>query len=117
MMLLDPNPDGSDPDEVGGDPNSKVYEIVEVIDKNNLRIRPPAEADGSATYSVGRRSYFKMRVANADFLFVDTRSYRMMHDTADRRKQGRTMLGETQKAWLKSEMKASDADFSSSSRR
>ena len=110
-MLLDPNPDGSDPDEVGGDPNSKVYEIVEVIDKTQLRIRPPAEADGEATYSVGRRSYFRMRAANADFLFVDTRSYRMMHDTADREKHGRTMLGETQKAWLKSEMQASDADF------
>jgi len=35
----------------------------------------------------------------------------MMHDTADRGKVGRTMLGETQKAWLKSEMAASDADF------
>lgn len=110
-MLLDPNPDGSDPDEVGGDPNSKVYKIVEVVDKNRLRISPPAEANGTATYSVGRRSYFKMRVANADFFFVDTRSYRMMHDTADREKLGRTMLGETQKAWLKSEMSASDADF------
>ena len=110
-MLLDPNPDGSDPDEVGGDPNSNVYEIVEVIDKTKLRIRPSAEADGEATYSVGRRSYFRMRAANADFLFVDTRSYRMMHDTTDREKHGRTMLGETQKAWIKSEMKASDADF------
>ena len=111
MMLLDPNPDGSDPDEVGGDPNSKVYKIVEVVDKNTLRVSPPADADGSATYSVARRSYFKMRVANSDFFFVDTRSYRMMHDTADRGKVGRTMLGETQKAWLKSEMAASDADF------
>ena len=111
MMLLDPNPDGSDPDEVGGDPNSKVYKIVEVVDKNTLRVSPPADADGSATYSVARRSYFKMRVANSDFFFVDTRSYRMMHDTTDRGKVGRTMLGETQKAWLKSEMAASDADF------
>jgi len=111
MMLLDPNSDGSDPDEVGGDPNSKVYKIVEVVDKNTLRLSPPADADGSATYSVARRSYFKMRVANSDFFFVDTRSYRMMHDTADRGKVGRTMLGETQKAWLKSEMAASDADF------
>ncbi len=111
MMLLDPNTDGSDPDEVGGDANSKVYEIVEVVDKNTLRVNPPADANGSTTYSVGRRSYFKMSVANSDFFFVDTRSYRMMHDTADRGKVGRTMLGETQKAWLKSEMAASDADF------
>ncbi len=111
MMILPPNADGSDPDEVGGDPNSKVYEIVEVLDANRLRIHPAAVADGNPTYSVGRRSYFKMRVSNSEFFFLDTRSYRQMHDTNDRELQGRTMLGETQKAWLKKSMQASDADF------
>ena len=110
-MLLDPNPDGSDPDDEGGDPNSKVYEVVEVLDANRLRIRPAAVADGDPVYSIGRRSYFSKRVSNAEFLYLDTRSYRMMHDTNDRGKIGRTMLGETQKAWVKKTMQESDADF------
>lgn len=110
-MLLEPNADGSDPDEEGGDINSKVYEVVEVLDANRLRIRPPAVADGTQTYSVGRRSYFSARVSNAEFLYLDTRSYRMMHDTKDRERPGRTMLGETQKAWVKKTMQESDAEF------
>ncbi len=110
-MLLGRNPDGSDPDEQGGDPNSKVYEVVEVLDANQLRIRPAAVANGNPVYSVGRRSYFSTRVSNAEFLYLDTRSYRMMHDTNDRGKIGRTMLGETQKAWVKKTMQESDADF------
>ncbi len=110
-MLLEPNADGSDPDEEGGDVNSKVYEVVEVLDANRLRIRPPAVADGAQTYSVGRRSYFNARVSNAEFLYLDTRSYRMMHDTKDRERRGRTMLGETQKAWVKKTMQESDAEF------
>ena len=110
-MLLDPNPDGSDPDEEGGDPNSKVYEVVEVLDANRLRVRPAAVQDGNPVYSVGRRSYFSTRVSNAEFLYLDTRSYRMMHDTNDREKIGRSMLGETQKAWVKKTMQESDADF------
>ena len=111
MMLLPPNPDGSDADDEGGKPNSKVYEVVEVLDANRLRIRPPAVADGTPAYSIGRRSYFSTRVSNAEFVYLDTRSYRMMHDTRDREREGRTMLGERQKAWVKETMRSSDADF------
>ena len=110
-MLLEPNADGSDPDEEGGDANAKVYEVVKVLDANRLRIRPPAVADGTPTYSVGRRSYFSAKVSNAEFLYLDTRSYRMMHDTNDRERRGRTMLGERQKAWVKQTMQESDAEF------
>ncbi len=110
-MLLDRNPDGSDPDDEGGDANSKVYEVAAVLDANRLRIRPEAVADGEQTYSIGRRSYFSRRVSNAEFIYVDTRSHRMMHDTKDRERVGRTMLGERQKAWVKETMEASDADF------
>ena len=111
VMLLGQNPDGTDADDEGGDPNSKVYEVVEVLDANRLRIRPAAVEDGQQVYSIGRRSYFSKRVSNAEFLYLDTRSYRMMHDTRDREKVGRTMLGEKQKAWVKQTMQASDADF------
>ena len=111
VMLLGQNPDGTDADDEGGDPNSKVYEVVEVLDANRLRIRPAAVEDGQPVYSIGRRSYFSKRVSNAEFLYLDTRSYRMMHDTNDRERVGRTMLGERQKAWVKETMQASDADF------
>ncbi len=111
VMLLERNADGTAADEEGGAPNSKVYEVVEVLDANRLRIRPPAVADGQPVYSIGRRSYFSKRVSNAEFLYLDTRSYRMMHDTSDRGRVGRTMLGEQQKAWVKQTMRASDADF------
>jgi len=110
-MLLGTNPDGTDPDDEGGVPNAKVYEVVEVLDANRLRISPAAVADGQPVYSIGRRSYFSKRVSNAEFLYLDTRSYRMMHDTKDRERVGRTMLGEKQKAWVKQTMQASDADF------
>ena len=111
VMLLGKNPDGTDADDEGGDPNSKVYEVVEVLDANRLRIRPAAVAAGEPVYSIGRRSYFSKRVSNAEFLYLDTRSYRMMHDTRDREKVGRSMLGERQKAWVQQTMQASDADF------
>ena len=99
-------------EDSSGDPNSKVYEIVEVLDDNRLRINPPAVADGKQTYSIGRVSYFKKRVSNVDLYFVDTRSNRQEHDVTNPQNPGRSMLGKRQVAWLKREMKASDADFS-----
>jgi len=99
-------------EDASGDPNSKVYEIVEVLDNNRLRINPPAVADGKQTYSIGRVSYFKKRVSNVDLFFVDTRSNRQEHDVTNPQNPGRSMLGKRQVAWLKREMKASDADFS-----
>ncbi len=98
-------------DTEGGNPNSRVYEVVEVLDPQRLRIRPAATADGTASYSIGRLSYFRQRVSNADFLFLDTRSNRQMHDVTQPRKKGVSMLGQRQKAWLKKEMAASDADL------
>ena len=98
-------------DEVGGDPNAGVYEIVEVLDKTHVKIRPAAKADGKQTYSIGRRSYYKKRVGNIDFFFTDTRTHREMHDTKDPGKKGLSMLGPQQKKWLLDGMKASDADF------
>ncbi len=95
----------------GGDPNAGVYEIVEVLDDNRLRIRPEAKADGSQTYSIGRRSYFKKRVSNVDIFFLDTRTFRQQHDLSDVRNPGRSMIGERQRKWLMDEMRASDATF------
>ncbi|MCI0682504.1 MAG: alkaline phosphatase D family protein [Gemmataceae bacterium] len=98
-------------DEPPGDPNAGVFAITEVLDKHRLRIKPPAYADSVSSYSIGRRNYVKMRVANCDFYLLDTRSHRDMHDLDDRGKKGISILGREQKAWLKQEMKSSDADF------
>ena len=98
-------------DETGGDPNAGVYDIEEVLDPQRLRISPPARADGVAAYSIGRRSYFQMRVSNCDFFFLDTRTHREMHDIKHPDQPGLSMLGTRQKDWLMKAMSGSDAEF------
>jgi phosphodiesterase/alkaline phosphatase D-like protein len=98
-------------DDDSGDPNSRVYEVVEAVNKTTLRIRPTAKADGTASYSIGRRNYGKFRVSNCEFYLLDTRSHRDMHDIRHRDKPGLSMLGPQQHDWLVASMRASDADF------
>lgn len=97
-------------DGVDGDPNANVYEIVEVLDAHRLRVRPAAKADGLASYSIGRHSYFDMRVSNTHFFVLDTRSYRGVSDPTSMNRPDLSMLGAAQKAWLKEGMQKSDAD-------
>ncbi len=98
-------------DEYPGDPNGGVYEIVDVVDDHTLKISPPATADGSAVYSIGRRLYGQFRVSNCHFFLLDTRSHRDVPDFARPERSDRSMLGSKQLAWLKSGIAASDADF------
>ncbi|TWU50503.1 PhoD-like phosphatase [Rubripirellula tenax] len=99
-------------DDDSGEANSYVYDIVEVIDKHNLRLHMPAKVDsGSLSYSIGRRSYGSYRVANCEFYILDTRGDRDMHDISQRDKPGVSMLGKAQHDWLLESMKESDADF------
>jgi phosphodiesterase/alkaline phosphatase D-like protein len=98
-------------DRVGGDPNAGVYEITDVVDRNRLRISPAAKQDGDASYSVGRFNHFRQTIANTEFFYIDTRSHRQMHDLEDPFKQGVSILGAPQKAWLKDAMSESEADF------
>jgi len=98
-------------DGVGGDPNAGVYEIVNVLDATHLRIRPAARQNGTASYSIGRRSYWRMRVANCDFFVTDTRGQRQMHDTRRPDQPGLSMLGPGQRDWLIDGINQSDADF------
>jgi phosphodiesterase/alkaline phosphatase D-like protein len=95
-------------DATGGDPNAGVYRIVENLGIDRLRIQPPAKATGEASYSIGKRSYWKKRISNVDFYFLDTRTYREMHDVNDRNKDV-SMLGAQQREWLEIEMKTSNA--------
>jgi len=94
-----------------GDPNAGVYEIVERLDAHRLRIRPAPPSDGTATYSLGRTSYFDQRVGNAHIFFLDTRGYRGVSDPTHQDRPDLTMLGDRQKAWLKDSMRKSDADI------
>ncbi|MBW3539553.1 MAG: alkaline phosphatase D family protein [Planctomycetes bacterium] len=99
-------------DGQGGVPNAGVYRIVEVLDEHRLKIEPAADADAEAdAYSIGRRSYFRMSIANCDFFVCDTRGQRQMHDVKDPSKPGLSMLGPVQRDWLMEGVKASDADF------
>ena len=98
-------------DKEPGDPNAGVYDIVEVLGPNRLRVHPPFSADGEQSYSIGRRTYSKVRVSNADVVFLDTRSHRDMHDVVDRQGKGLYMLGKQQEDWLIDEMKKSDAEM------
>ena len=61
----------NDLDGVGGLKNAGVYEIVEVLDEHRIKVSPAFKEDGSVPYSIGRRSYFKMSVANCDFFVCD----------------------------------------------
>lgn len=97
-------------DGVGGIPNAGVYRIEKVLSRTKLQVWPAADADGVDSYSIGRRSYFRKRIANCDFFFCDTRGQREMHDTKDPFKDI-SMLGRVQREWLLEGTRNSDADF------
>ena len=98
-------------DGVGGAANAGVYRIAKVLSATRLQIEPSPKEDGIASYSIGRRSYYRSRIANCDFFFTDTRGQRQMHDTRDPGKVGLSMLGSQQREWLMKGMRESDADF------
>lgn len=104
--------DASLNDKVGGHPAAGVYEIVEIIDKNRLKIYPASKADGkNVSFSIGMRNYYQMRVSSCHFFMLDCRGIRQVHDKKNPWKKGVSMIGPKQKAWLKEEMSKSDADF------
>ena len=105
-VILDPEPAPET-----GDPNHGVYEIVEVIDKNRLRIRPPARDKRESMYSIGKRCFGAIRVSNCEFYLLDTRSHRELHDVDQPDKPGLSMIGAKQREWLIGSMRESDADF------
>lgn len=98
-----------DPD--AGNPNAGVYQIEAVLDKHRLRIDPPARYHGQSAYSIGRRNYFKSRISNVEFFFIDTRSLRGLANLDFQKVEGQTMLGVQQKNWLKESMVQSKAAF------
>lgn len=71
-----------------GNPNTAVYRVVKVLDKHRIEIDPPAKADGTGPYSLGRRAYGKFSVGNCEYFLVDTRSHRDLHDVQNPAKPG-----------------------------
>lgn len=98
-------------EEPPGDPNAGVYNIVEVLGRNQLKISPAASADSTSVYSIGRHSYGRFRVGNVEVYLLDTRSLRDQHDTKNPGRKGLSMIGKAQREWLIESMKSSDADF------
>lgn len=98
-------------DSETGDPNSAVYEILEVVSPTEIRVSPAAKATGKQSYSIGRRCYGKFTVSNCDFFILDTRSHRDLHDVDNPAKAGASMLGKQQFNWLKKGISESEADF------
>ena len=94
-----------------GNPNSYVYDIVKVIDRHTLQLHMAAKTTDEVSYSIGRSSYAKFRVANCEYFLLDTRGARDMHDVSNRAKKGISMLGGLQREWLIDSMRQSDADF------
>ena len=80
-------------DNDAGHKNSYVYEIVRVVDRNTLQLHMPAKTTDKVSYSIGRNSYAKFKVANCEFFLLDTRGARDMHDVTNREKPGVSMLG------------------------
>jgi len=98
-------------DNDNGHKNAYVYNIVEVVDPHTLKLHMPAKITDQVSYSIGRRSYGKFRVANCEFFLLDTRGDRGMHDVKHRDKPGLSMIGGHQRDWLLKSMRESDADF------
>lgn len=95
----------------GGDPNSKVYEIVEVLDKHRVKIKPEAAATKKSKYSIGRYSFGSFKVGNCRFILLDTKSHRDVHDIKNPGKKGISMIGKKQREWMMDLMSKKDADF------
>ena len=96
-------------DKEGGDPNAGVYEVVKVLDKTRLEVRPPFKKDSIVSYSIGRRSYYHWRVGDCEFIALDTRTHRLLHDKKRPDRPDVSILGAEQRAWLKDLMAKSDA--------
>lgn len=91
--------------------NTGVYKIEKVLGPHKLKVSPAFTVGEKANYSIGTNGYSKFRVSNTDIFLLDTRSNRTLHEKSGEGTLPKTMLGATQKAWLESELRKSDADF------
>jgi alkaline phosphatase D len=98
-------------DDDSGDPNSRVYDVAQIVSATTLKLHMPAKRTGAVSYSIGRRNYGTFRTGNCEFYLLDTRSHRDMHDVQSPSNPSLSMLGKEQRKWLEESMTASDAEF------
>jgi hypothetical protein len=91
--------------------NAGVYQLVEILDKNRLKVRPAFRADETCRYSIGTHHYFDWKVGNCHFFVLDTRGERTRYIPEKAHDEDRFVLGEAQSRWLMRGMKQTDADF------
>jgi phosphodiesterase/alkaline phosphatase D-like protein len=91
--------------------NAGVYEVIEIVDKNTLKIAPPLKADENAAYSIGTHHYRDWKVGNCHILMVDTRGERSKTNLKNVHDPKIYALGETQKQWLLKTARESEAEF------
>lgn len=91
--------------------NTGVYEIVEVLGANKVRISPAAEITEDAKYSIGTNRNSNFTVGNTDFFLLDTRSNRTLHDKRNPKDSTTSMLGQKEEDWLFEGLKNSKADI------
>ena len=94
-----------------GQANSGVYEIVRIVDRHRVQIRPAATTAEDARYSVGANHHTRFRVGNCEFFLVDTRGHRSVHNKRNPHDSTVSMLGPRQLAWLIDGVSRSDATF------
>lgn len=91
--------------------NTGVYEIVEILGPNKVRINPAPVITEEAKYSIGTNRYSNFTVGNTEFFLLDTRSNRTLHDKRNPTDTTTSMLGKKQEEWLFENVKKSKADF------
>jgi len=94
-----------------GQANSGVYEVVQIVDRHRLKIRPALAATEDARYSIGVNHHTRFRVGNCDFFMIDTRGHRTVHNKRNPHDPAASMLGRRQLAWLIDGVRQSDATF------
>lgn len=95
----------------GAPPNAGVYGLIEVLDKNRLRVRPSFKKDAKESYSIGTHHYFDWKAGNCHFFALDTRGERSRYNPQDRHAPDLFLLGEAQRRWLMDGVRQTDARF------
>ncbi len=91
--------------------NAGVYGLVEVLDRNRLKITPAPKKSETAEYSIGTHHYFDWKISNCHFFALDTRGERSRPGSADPYDPKHFILGKAQKQWLIEGVQESDAEF------
>lgn len=91
--------------------NAGVYELVEVVDDQRLRIQPSTNSNETLSYSVGTHHYYDWKVSNCHFFALDTRGERSNRNPQDRSDPALFILGPEQEKWFVEGVQNTDADF------